>query len=363
MADAYGLRVGGLNCFAAAWSATTHALDAATDGVAWAFKAVDDITITKVGFLETAEAGASTTWTIGLQSLDATTGFPTGTYLGGGSPASVTFTQADTAANTFTWFTLDNSYACTAGQDLAVVITYSAGTISGAANITVCTAGSGAAVPSHSPYALTNTAGTWAKIVTAPPTFGYASSTTSYGLPQQSALNVAFNSSSSPASRGMSFNLPSGWGSTYKVAGMAAVFGTPSSAATDSVVIKILDTDVTTVLQSVTADLENVAAPNASRQLIVYFDEATLSDLNFGSTYYLLFEPQTTNNITLRGLTVSATAADWDAWPGGQNFAYGTWATNVFTPSATSRLFCDLILADWTEPTGGGGGSTRVIGG
>jgi hypothetical protein len=100
-----------------------------------------------------------------------------------------------------------------------------------------------------------------------------------------------------------------------------------------------------------------------ARVLGFYFDESTLSTLNFGSTYYLLFEPQTANNVTLRGLTVSGTAADWDAWPGGQNFAYGTWSANVFTPAATQRLFCDLILADWTEPTGGGGGSTRVIGG
>jgi hypothetical protein len=362
MSNAYEMRIGGFGCMTAAWSATTHVLDANTDGAAWMFKAADDITITRVGFLTTAEAGASTTWTVGLQALDPATGLATGTYLGGGSPASVNFTQANTAANTFNWFTLDNSYACTAGEDLAIVITYSSGTINGANNITVCTVGACAPATS-TPYAATNTAGTWAKVVTAPACFGYASSTTTYGMPQQSTLAIAFNSGSSPNSRGMSFNLPSGWGSTYQVAGLSVLFTLPAAAATDSVIVKILDTDVTTVLQSVTVDLENTAAANVTRLLTIYFDEATLSTLNFGSTYYLLFEPQTTNNITLRGLTVSGTAADWDAWPGGQNFAYGTWAANVFTPTATARLSCDLILADWTEPTGGGGGSTRVIGG
>jgi hypothetical protein len=89
---------------------------------------------------------------------------------------------------------------------------------------------------------------------------------------------------------------------------------------------------------------------------MVEFDEATLSTLTFGNTYRVALLPSTASSYTLRGLDVTA-AADWDAWPMGQNVAYSTRNAGNWTDVTTRRLYgWDLMFADITEPAGGGGG-------
>lgn len=85
-------------------------------------------TLTTVGFYAGTKVGTPATHKLSLQSIDSF-GRPTGTILGGGSPASVTFAGAAMTANTWNDYTLDNSYDVTSGDDFAIVMEYDSGTI------------------------------------------------------------------------------------------------------------------------------------------------------------------------------------------------------------------------------------------
>jgi hypothetical protein len=106
------------------------------DIVVWCFQADTTDAITDLGFRYGARTGTPPTYRISLQGASTSGIGPDGTVLGGGSPASQTFTPpADTSINgLWQWKTLANSYTPTRGQFLCSVIEYSSGTIDGSNN-------------------------------------------------------------------------------------------------------------------------------------------------------------------------------------------------------------------------------------
>jgi hypothetical protein len=48
---------------------------------------------------------------------------------------------------------------------------------------------------------------------------------------------------------------------------------------------------------------------------------------------------------------------------GGDGFYLATYNGATWTEDTTNRPLMQLIIADWTEPVGGGGGATQLIGG
>lgn len=94
-------------------------------------------TITNVQiYCQYKTASAPPTYKISLQSVDAN-GLPTGTILGGGTPASKNFAGASLTVGAWNTITLDNSYAVSAGDDFAIVLEYVSGTIGFSNYITV----------------------------------------------------------------------------------------------------------------------------------------------------------------------------------------------------------------------------------
>lgn len=332
------------------WAAspTTHALDASNDALEFVFQAVEAATITRLGFNYGARTGTPPTYIISLQGVSS--GMANGTIKGGGSPASVTFTPPASTAwdQTFQWQTLANSYTCTRGELLSVVIAYSSGTVNGSNNSTFgafLTAGD----YQNFPYAVLVTAGAKVKNTTGVPIFGYAAGTTAYGNPVIGQQARTINSGSANADEyGLAFQIP-GTGGTFKVAGVRA-FANPSAIGSSTA--KFILYSGTTVLQEITWSGYN-ANSTGSGWLDVYFTDSTLATLNTGTTYRVAMQPQSATNWSLRSLSL-ASADDRSAFAGGTNWHEtrridaGAWSDTT-----TFRPIMGLILDDLTLPTPG----------
>lgn len=338
----------------------TFVLDAATDILEWIFQAPAAITITRLGFRYGLRTGTPPTYRISLQGVDAD-GLPNGVIKGATNNALKTFTPpADTTWNsTWQWQTLVESYTCTRGEWLAIVIDYSAGTIDGTNNSTFTSVFSSGAGRTGHPYAIQNNAGVRTRQVENP-VYGYASATVTYGCPVEAMTFTGFSSGSTPNEYGLTFNLPAAWGATYQVVGIKW-FGQTANSTGDSCTISLYDADGDpgTVLQSIVYDWDMNATPGSAggntRNNTIYFDEATLASLNFGTTYHVgIRADQVSVGMTVTVMNLDA-AADRAAWPGGENFNACTRAGGVWTEDTAARPLIALILADWTEPAGGGG--------
>jgi hypothetical protein len=320
-------------------------LDGATDALEYIIQAPAADTITHVGFRYGVRTGTPPTYRVSIQGV-GTTGNPDGTIKGGGSPASATFTPpASTAWNsTWQWVALSNSYACSRGEALALVIDYSSGSIDGSNFGSFTTAPSGNGARSAFPYAIENAAGVRARHV-GQAAWGMKSGTASYGVPFQAATVTAFSTNTEYA---LQFTLPDAAGGSYQVMGVRANITTP--AAAKSFDLRLYEG--TTLLQTATFDTDTLRANAFPGSLIeLYFANTTLATLTCGTTYYAAFAPtDASNNIALLVWTAAA-AQDAAAWGGDGNWCLATRAGGAWTSDTLSRPAMELLLADLSEPT------------
>lgn len=336
-----------------AGSFTTFLLDQTTDKAAFIFSAEDNDTITHVGFRPSALNGTATTWKISLQGVSATAPEPDGAVLGGGTPASTTFTNSSLTAGSWVWLALDNSYPISAGESISVVIEYSSGTIGAGTNdLTVSMRVAIGEDANNARFYTTNAAGAgWSASSTQTLVVGIKSSTRAYGTPLDDYWSVGWDSADSPNVRGSSFKLMSELGSTYQVAGVFVYITNPSGTG-NSLTFRIYDSDETTILQNVTIDSDSFANI-AQRRVVVYFDESTLADLSFGTKYFFgIYNEHASQTVQLKGWQVG-TASDFDAWDGQQNYAYATFNGSTWTETTTQRIFFELIITDVVGASGG----------
>lgn len=355
MANAYQLSTGSL-----AWwpandlSLQNFAMNHAGDQIEFLIQAKEAISITRLGFRSASKTGTTPTYKISLQGINSS-GRADGTIKGGGSPASATFspTSLSWSNATFQWLTLDNAYACTRGEFLAVVIGHDSGTIDGSNYMSVTTTTTNAV--HRFPCYVTYDGNTSTATRSGTPLVGYGSSGTAYGAPIQSASQTSFNSGSAADELATRFTLPSGWGNTYQVAGFRMLGAFAAGGTTKFNLYSGGGASDTTVIASATFTHDYVSS-NSGGNFLFYFSDTTIPTLNFGSTYRLGIQPQGAQNVTINWMGV-ASQADFEAFPMGQNFGYssrvdgGNW-----TDDLTQRLAIEPILVDITEPSGGGGG-------
>ncbi len=318
---------------------TSFTLDAATDQAEYIFQAADAITITRLGYRLTTLTGASPTFKISLQGVDAS-GNPDGTIKGGGSPASKNFTVS--GSNSWNWLTLDNSYTCARGEFLAIVISYVSGTIDGSNNVSFGQTISNS-VAWATPYTIGNNAGVRTRASGAM-IYGYGTTTRAYGRPLQVVRSTIYSSDTASTDEfALRFIFDPNFWSTYSVLGMR--FSGTSGAAGKT--IKMILYDGTTVLQDMTWDTDVCFAAATTRGHELFFDEATLSTLSAGKEYRISLQPQATaTNMQFHGMEFAA-AADMDALPGGQQWYSSTRAdAGAWTDVLTVRPLAELIVAN-----------------
>jgi hypothetical protein len=321
-----------------------------------------------------SRTGTAVQHKISFQTVDTTTGLPTGTVV-----AAAVTPIPDVAANATIRavnITHDgvggtqSSYQLTRGGIYAMVIEpcpdstapCSAATTPDASNFLTFTRDLGnLSARQGLPYPATFTTGAWTKILGVP-AFGYRTASLTRGYPVQSTTTTT--TISSGAETGVSFNIPSTLCSSLKVAGVRAQIQTSAAG-------KITNMNLysgTTVLQGPRAINANTSGNAASLTWIddtFHFTDASLSALSCGTTYRIGFAPQdASNNFMLHAIDM-ATSGDRTAFAGGTMFALASrttcgapcdgtstaWAADT----TTSRPFIELILDDWTLPAGTGG--------
>lgn len=353
----FGLPTGGL-------SFQNHTVDANTEGVSWVMQAREADAITHVGFRYGARTGTPPTYIIGIESPSVTTGHPDGVVLGGGTPASATFTPPASTAwdGLWQWIALDNAYTPVRGQRLAITIRHSSGTIDASNYSTFTThlnSVAGESRTSH-PYALRNTAGTWA-LQTSSPIYGIRTASTRHGSIIESSYITA-SASTVGHRRALEFIVPSGSCTSFTVRGFRFC-GNIANAVGKNPVMGLWS--AAGVLQNITLDTDAAAIPaNLYDQQEYLFDETTLSTLTPGTVYYIGFEvaDATNGQVNLVGIGVNS-ADDLLAHAGGTAWRLATYDGSSWTSVATVRPFAELILGDVTGGGGSGGGYPILMAG
>lgn len=353
MANALPLQIlGGVLWTAGNPGYSNFTLDATTDKAEFILQMPAADTITKVAFRYGARTGTPPTYKVTLMGVDGS-GYSDGTDLGGGSPTSKTFTPPADATwdGTTREITLTNSVAVTRGQFIAVVIEYSSGTVD-ASNCSSFSTDFGEFT--LFPYAIQNNAGVRTKRTGATP-IAVVSASSVYGSPHFGVTNATVHDGTTPDEVGLLFNLPAGWGATYQVVGvnLPARFRVTGQ----TVRLRLYDTNGTTVLQQIDIDSDytsNTGIQGGNREM--FFDEATLSTLSFGSTYRITITVTAASDGVNVPYWVFPASSYLNAFPLGAN-AYWTQRTDAgaWTDTNTQLPQIGLILADITEPSGGGG--------
>lgn len=337
------LGLGGINN--AAPSITNFTFDATNDALEFILQMPEGATITHAGYRQGTLTGTAPVFKISLQGVDGS-GNPDGTILGGGSPASATFTPTAGNNNSWQWVALDNAIAVSRGQLVAVVIAHNSGTIDASNNCSF-TATHRAGWSSGRPYAIQNNAGTRTKQGDTP-CCGVKSASRSYGFPLSAIITASYGSASNPDEKAIKFQLPAGSANQYCLIGARIWSQLTTAGAWD---LKLYDSDGTTVLHDETIDSDQFAAPTSARNNLVFFDETTLAVLSPGVDYRLSLVP-TTGSPILYGITV-ANAGDLSAWPlGGSAHMSTRTDAGAWTDDTLSRPGIWPLLAEATSAAG-----------
>lgn len=347
MADAKRMIYGAPLDITIGTSFTSTVLDAAGEIQGFIFQADEAATIHTLMVRQTAKTGTGGTFKIGLQGVSAT-GYPDGTYITGtGGEASATLTLGSDA--TILKQVLDHDLDVTRGAWYAMVVECVTGDGSNNTSFARTLNIKGQVVP----YPVSYLASTWAKYNYVP-IFGYSSTSKVYGWPVQ--LGGGSGTAAGAGEIGFSFTIPTTYCSTYKILGLGAAVRWLTAGS--SAVIRLYDTDGTTVLQAITVDTDYIY-DTASGMAQFTFDEASLSTLSAGSTYYIAISRGAADSASLYLTWLQvATAADWDAFGAGQDFAIVSRAgvgSGAWTTDATKRPLAELILSDWTLAAAGSG--------
>ena len=308
------------------------------------FQALEAVTITRLWHYCTAATNPPVL-RISLQGVDSATGFSDGTIKGATNNALNIFTPTAASGG---WLTLGESYACTRGELLAIVVEYSSGTIDAThqANLNYASTNGAAGFP----YVITTNTGTRSKVSNWP-IYGYGSASKAYGVPIQAANSPTFNLTSSPDEYALRFIVPTDWCSTFKICGVLALFS-PNPAST-SFDINLYDSDGSTVLQQLTYD-SDITASNitTARASEYWFPTSTLATLNAGTTYRIGVVPASSTN-TLIANFATLSNDDMDAlYMGKEWYQSSRTDAGAWTDIPTTRPYIVPIFADLTS--GGG---------
>lgn len=347
-------------------------IDATTDTCYWVFQMPEDAQITTLLINYLSSAGTPVQHRVSIQGVNVTNGRNDGTATAAASwtptggagvialpithnGAGGTLSSINLSRGAFYSLVIEPCQNATAPCSGAATPNGSNNSLFGIGTTT----GQGGTVQGF-PYAVINNAGTHSK-QSRWPIFGLRSATKTYGNP---LVSVTANGISSGDDQAISFNLPSGACSTFKVAG--ARFSALSPAAGQNVNIVLYSG--TTVLQSTTWDTDLVRLATTTGQIFEVFFDDPPSTLNCGTTYRLGVTPISAATVGLNLINLPA-AGDRTAYPGGTNFGWSTRTgcggpcdatATAWTDDNTKRPLVELVLEDITGAGAVGGSFTFV---
>lgn len=312
-------------------SFTSNLINADTKKHAFILQAPKTGNIHKILFRSNTAATADT-FDVRVETVDATTGDPSGTLWGTNTNATVNVNAAGTVFTA----TLTADAAVTIGDIFAITWVPTAGSVS----VSFCMFND---VLSGFPYTDLYGGASWTKATSAPVVGIEYSDGTYHAMPGTfpfSALNTnTYNSGSTPDERGLKFQLPC----PCTVSGFWVDMDNDGDLT-----VKLYDSDGSTVLQSLAIDKDLRANTNYSVQL--YRFAATQALL--ANTYYRLTLVPGASNVTSADFDVPSAAA-LDQIGGGQNFHH-TQRTDAgaWTDTTTKRPFMGLIVNGFDDATG-----------
>lgn len=320
-------------------------IDATDEKAAFVFRVAKTCTIDRVVF-RTATVSGSQTLRVGLQTVSATDGNPTGAAYGGMTVG----TQAAPASDTIYEVTLGTGATATLGDIAAVVIEFDAAI----GNVQVSSYNLlNGQTWAGSPYT-TDYVGVpaWAHVTARLPALAVRCSDGTYPnigtVIGSSNVSASISSSTTPDEQGNRFT----FAGPVRAAG---VWGIVSPV--ENVDIVLYDADGTTALRTVTLDKD--VRGQTSGLVIFQLPFAGLS-LAKDTVYRLVYKPTTTTSVTLYESAVP-TAAMFDSWPDGQVW-HKTVRTDAgsWTDTATTKtIWLGLLIDQIDDGAGAGGGLMR----
>ncbi len=319
-------------------------LDAAGEYGGAVICAREAMTISHVGF-RCGTATGSPTADVRIETVDATTGLPTGTLWA----TNTNIVTGTIVSNTFALYALTASASITAGQVFCVKIVYNSGT-------SLQTQVYGASIFSTRPYQVNNTGTPATARIDSALNIALGSGAAAFysvtGLrPAITATNNTFSNSVAGAKRGLKFQVP------FKCRSIGARWWGNGAVGDFNLILE--DSAGSELSSSSTASDGNQYHSGTNSMPESYFDNpVTLSP---ATDYRLMFEPTSATNINISTATLPS-AAYRAAWPYGTNCLYSTFTTaGGYVDTATDQLpIIDLLLDQLDDGVSVGGGSQRV---
>lgn len=333
---------------------TSFTLDATTDQMGVVMYAPEDCTITNVQWIHSSYAGSPGTLRIGLQSVSATTGVATGTWLAGGNGYVDKTTYNTVDNNVYQTATLGTSVTLSRGECFAIVLDPLSGTWDASNNVTVGYQINQYEVVSLTPYLLVNNART---TTARQGNFIARSSTKAYGEPLESYTNWGIENDilGQNDDGGVKFMIPNTVCSTYQVAGIR-IFMDAINASTFT--ISLYEGTNRTVMQTIAIDSDQMGTSGLLQGYhTLYFDDSTLDALTAGTTYRLMIEATSTSSAgTLRLSKVGNTTNMTALVPSTHTYHWTEWNGSSYVDSDDVFPNIQLIITDITPPSGSSGG-------
>lgn len=332
---------------------TTATLSASGHYVAYVFSAKEDMTISHIGFRAGTVANSPTV-EVRVETVDTTTGLPTGTLWATNTNA----TSATVTSNSNPLTALTASASITKGQVVCIKLVWVVAT---STVIIQHTVGPGiSAVQSSLPYAVLNT-GTPTRTALGSAVYAIAlgsSSTTFYNVtglvPFSAITNSSFNNTTA-AKRGLRFTVPF----KCRIVGIRWY----NTNATGDYNIAIYDDTTGTAVEvgsSSTAFSGNHNVNSSTAVITAFFDNAVTPTV--GATYRAAIEPSSATNVNISTFTLP-TVNYRGASPSGTTAHYTTFVTGGWTDTATDQVPLMDILIDQLDDGASTGGVVGVIGG
>lgn len=302
------------------------------------------MTISHVAFVPQAASGSAVA-EIRIETVDATTGLPTGTLWG----TNTNGTSGTLAANTVELVALTASATIAKGDVFAVMVKYSSGTSFNPGRF------SAVGTSGNLPYVATST-GTPATATGTPRARAIGNSSTTFyptqGLiPAKSIGGGAFNNTNS-AKRALRFKVPF----KCRAVGISMYIST----GTGDFNVAMLD-DSGTDLGSTNKAYDGNKLANAASPTDLFFASGAI--LSPGVWYRASVEPSSATNVTFSTFVLPS-AAYATGMPGGSNCHYATFASGSWTDTATDQVpILDILLDQLDDGVNVSGGAAQLMSG